>query len=109
MLKRILLVLLLTMSINANSYDQPNESFFMQKDKILHMGVSAFVGIAGTALCHQEFGLTAGQSWWCGMGAALIVGAAKEFNDTNFDNMDLLADGIGGAIGSSFLYYQYKF
>jgi len=102
-MKKLLILLTMTLSLNA--------SLFQEDDKQLHMGFSTVVGMAGNAICYQELGLTAGQSWWCGIGAAFLVGAAKEAYDRNhggeFDNRDMQANLIGGVIGSTGLYTIY--
>ena len=98
-MKKLLIILAMTISLNAN--------LFQEDDKQMHMGLSTFVGIAGNALCYREFGLTAGQSWLCGIGASLLVGAVKEATDDEFDWRDMQANAIGGAIGSTVIFTVY--
>ena len=95
----------MTMSLNALDLSQD--------DKIMHIGVSVITGMAGNAFCYQELGFTEVQSWWCGIGTALVIGGMKEWYDSNhggrFDWEDMAANGVGGTIGTSFLYYRYEF
>jgi len=100
-MKRILTLLIIASTLSF-------ANFFQEEDKQLHMGISVFVGMAGNALAKQEYGLSDNEAWWAGLISALVVGAIKEATDEKFDWQDLAADGIGGAIGTTFTYTIYK-
>lgn len=92
----------------SNPYDQPDKTFFHQRDKQLHIGFSAAIALTSNAIAHQEFELTYTEAWWVGLVTALAIGAAKEvFYDTNGDWGDMGANAIGGVIGTTGMYTIY--
>jgi len=105
-MKKLVLVFMLTSSMFANS-------FFQEEDKQMHIVATSAIGFTANAIAYKEYGLTAEQSFWVGVAAALTVGLAKELYDsrsggTGFDSRDMLADGIGGVIGSGGMYVIYR-
>ena len=103
MKKIVMVLLLLASSLQAN--------FFHESDKQLHMGFSLFVGMGGNAFAHNTLNMTEAESFWFGVGSALLVGAVKEAldkkNGGKFDGRDMLADGLGGAVGSAGMWTIY--
>jgi uncharacterized protein YfiM (DUF2279 family) len=104
-MKKLLLVLMTATSLNALDVTED--------DKILHMSFSAFFGMAGNAYCYKELELSEAQSFWCGVGTALVIGGLKELYDKHnggvADWEDMQANAIGGALGSGFLFLRYEY
>lgn len=69
----------------------------------LHFGISSI-----SSLIAYEYGYTHTQSAWIGFGTSLLIGLAKEASDTNFDSHDIMANTVGGALGTIPVFY-YKF
>jgi len=80
------------------------DSFFQQEDKQAHMAITALAGSLGTLYCKSQLELSSTESFFCGVGTALVIGIAKESYDQHsyggWDNEDLKADLIGGVVGS---------
>jgi len=112
-MKKIILSLILSISLlNAN--------LFQERDKKLHMLVTAQIGVFATLIA-KENGFTYNESFWIGVGSSVFIGLLKEVYDsrkggTGFDSRDMLANTIGGVGGSTLmvgthkvLTYEYKF
>ena len=106
-MKKLILTLLLTTSmLSAN--------FFKEQDKQAHMAVTTLVGAVGHLMA-KKHGYTDQEAFWVGVASALVVGVVKEAYDsreggTGFSGMDMVANGIGGAVGSGTIYlFEYKF
>ena len=101
MKKIILIVLLLCTVSNADS----KPSFFQQDDKQAHIAITILLGIIGNGVA-GKLGASPKEAFWYGLGTALVVGISKEVydmhktNPTGFDMQDILADSIGGTIGT---------
>ena len=92
------LIVLGTMA-EASEYD----NFFKQEDKQAHMIVSVMTG----AICNllaAKAGASKREAFWVGLGGALVIGLGKELYDEHkyggFSTADMLANGIGGTIGT---------
>ena len=101
-MKRVILVLLLVCTItNASEYD----NFFQQDDKKAHIAVSILTGAIGN-LVSIKLGANKEQAFWYGLGTALVIGGIKEVydmhktNPTGFSTADMVANGIGGVVGT---------
>ncbi len=110
LLKVLIVPLLLFTSISAT------DNFFQQSDKQMHIGAGFAIAMGSAPILHQEYGLTSTQSYWAGVGVAILAGLAKELYDsrsggTGFDGQDLLATGLGGMGGALIVFplYEYKF
>ena len=97
-MKKILFALIISTSIlSAN--------FFKEQDKQTHMIVTTTASILG-GLIAKKHGYNDIEAFWIGFGTAIAIGLAKEAYDsrdggTGFDSRDMLANSIGGALGSS--------
>lgn len=104
-MKRILTLLLaLSITLQAN--------FFKEEDKQSHMIATTMVGIIGHLMA-KKHGATEFEAFWTGVGSALVIGLAKEAYDsrdggTGFDSRDMIANGIGGVLGSGTMYTIFK-
>ena len=103
-MKKLLLFVMLSTSLFS-------ESFFQQKDKQQHIEVTALISMMSSFVAN-EAGYTPVQSFWIGVGTALAVGFVKELSDsrsggTGFSGQDMLADGIGGALGATPMFILY--
>ena len=99
-MKRVILSLLAVCTIgNTSEYD----NFFQQEDKKAHIAVSIMVGAIGNLLAVKN-GANKEQAFWIGLGTALVIGLGKELYDEHsyggFSTADMVADGIGGVIGT---------
>ncbi len=101
-MKKIILVLVLLCTIgNTSEYD----NFFQQEDKKAHIAISIMTGAIGNLLAVKN-GASKEQAFWIGLGTALVIGGIKEVydmhktNPTGFSTADMVADGIGGVIGT---------
>ena len=101
-MKRVILLLLLVCTIgNTSEYD----NFFQQEDKKAHIAISIMTGAIGN-LVSIKLGASKQEAFWYGLGTALTIGLAKEVydmhktNPTGFSTADMVADGIGGVIGT---------
>jgi len=88
------------------------DSFFRQKDKQQHIQITTVISLM-TSMVANEAGYTPTESFFIGLGAALLVGLVKEGIDSRkggsgFSGKDMLADGIGGALGSTSMFVLYK-
>lgn len=105
-MKRILILFIaLSITLQAN--------FFNEEDKQSHMIVTSTIGII-THLLAKKHGATEFEAFWIGVGSALAVGLAKEAYDsrdggTGFDGRDMIANGIGGVLGSVSTLILYRF
>jgi len=78
------------------------------------MAVSGILGSSGTLLA-KKFGASDIESFWWGLGSVLVVGVVKELydtqktNPTGFDGRDMLANSIGGVLGSGATFTLVKF
>ncbi len=96
-MKKILLTLVLATSLSFGG-------FFQEEDKKIHITITTMIGVWGSLIA-KKHGATETQAFWIGVGSALAVGLAKEAYDsrdggTGFDNRDMLANAIGGTLGS---------
>ena len=109
LLKIVTIVLLLASTSEAKN------TFFMQKDKQLHMVAGTMVGLVSSSFFHDKLGFSASQSYFAGVVTSLLVGVAKEMYDsrkggTGFSTKDILATGLGGMGGSVIVVpFVYKF
>ena len=99
-MKKVILVLVLLSTLgNTGEYD----NFFQQEDKKAHMAICAMAGAIGNLMAAKH-GATKVEAFWIGLGTALTIGLATELYDEHsyggFSTADMVADGIGGVIGS---------
>ncbi len=104
MLKKLLLLLLLSVSINAE--DVLSKEFW-QNDKQKHFAMSATIAGSATALA-RHYGSNKFEAFWIGFGSSLAIGVLKEYYDSKNplfhteDTNDIYAD-MMGAITSSLI------
>ncbi len=93
-----LLILLMLISPNAHAWGNWTPEPY---DKVLHVGVSAGLVVAGYKLC-REF--TDYSKTTCrvasGVATFAITGPGKEWTDINWDNQDMAASGAGTVLGA---------
>lgn len=89
----ILLGLLTPLFAQTSWSDEP-------KNRYEHIALHAGISLVSSSIA-LEYGATKTQAWWIGFGTSLIIGLGKEFSDTNFDSNDVLANTIGGVVGST--------
>jgi len=61
-----------------------------EQDKKKHVAVCTTISAVVAYKTHNV---------WYGIGAAMLVGIAKELSDNRFDNGDIKADSIGSIVG----------
>ena len=103
---------LLTIFMLVSSLLLSEESFFKQDDKQTHMQVTAVIGFVASNIAY-DVGYTEAEAFWIGVASALAIGLGKELLDSQsdgnkFDGEDMLANGIGGAIGSLPVFIIYR-
>ena len=101
MKKMILVIVLLCTVSKAGEYD----NFFQQEDKKAHIAISVMTGAIGN-LVSIKLGASKQEAFWYGLGTSLVIGGLKEVydmhktNPTGFSMADMVADGIGGVVGT---------
>jgi len=114
----ILCIFSFTTLLQANSFEYTTQSkvikyendstFFQQKDKQKHILFFSAVGAIGANIAYTN-GYSKQESWWIGLGSALLLGSLKEMYDKNFDMNDFAANALGGVIGSTSVLFRYEF
>ena len=106
-MKKLILLILLTLSINAND--------FCQDDKKKHLVVSSMISSSVTALARNQ-GYDKLSSWFMGFGTSMAIGVVKEYADGKDplhhteDVNDVYADMLGSALGATLAFsFEYKF
>lgn len=93
----------------ANPYDQPDEPYFKQYDKQLHIGATIAISAITYAVVDKYFELTPMQTWLVSFGTAFVAVSAKEvLYDTNGDIGDVGANAIGSAVGATGMLVIYE-
>ena len=72
-------------------------------DKAKHLVVSAALVWAAYRVYHGELHNDGHDARWVAGGFTGVVGIGKEIHDVRFSTRDLVADGVGAALGLLFL------
>lgn len=105
-IKKICLVLVI-MGILMNSFVRISEAGFkLERDKITHIVVSAVIYNTAYLYCENQ-GLDKFSSFCYATLVTATAGIFKEEMDDVFDHYDLLADGIGLALGIAVINIQF--
>ncbi len=104
--KKVCLVLII-MGILMNSFVRISEAGFkLERDKVAHIVVSAVIYNGAYLYCENQ-GLDKFSSFCYATLATAAAGIFKEEMDDVFDHDDLLADGIGLALGIAVIEIQF--
>ena len=105
-MKKIVLLLVLVSTLST-------ANFFKEKDKQMHMAVSVVTGSIGMFIAKKCLDVTNVEAFLYGVGIALLVGLVKELYDEytygGFSGADMIANGIGGIVGSGIIFTIYQF
>jgi VanZ family protein len=99
-MKRMLYVVIMILSVNANAQSSIPE-FFGSADKQLHMGGCYVISSMTTALVYKRTG-DRRTAIAIGLGTGIALGVAKELYDIKYGNPelgDIAADVIGAGLG----------
>jgi len=97
-IKKVCLILIIIGILMTSSIRMSEASFKLESDKIAHIVVSAVIYDVAYLYCENQ-GLDRFQSVCYATLATAAAGIFKEEMDEVFDHDDLLADGIGLALG----------
>lgn len=102
----IILIMAVSLGADTDWNKDKDEPFFQQRDKQAH--IVAFTAISYVVTDYAlDNGFTKTEAWFIGLGSALVLGAVKELTDDNFDEKDMMANAIGGTIGSSIVIWRW--
>ena len=110
-MKKLILLILLTLSVNANANDFWEDGDGYKR----HVAVSTAISASVTAIARNQ-GYDELSSWFMGFGTSLAIGVAKEYADGKDpenhteDVNDIYADIMGSALGATLAFnFEYKF
>lgn len=108
-MKRLLLLLLLTSSLFAESYwdKDDDKPYFQQRDNLAHIGVATLASYLISDYVIRYHSFTKTEAWFMGFVSSILIGTIKEMTDKNFDIDDLSGYAVGGAVGSSIVIYRF--
>lgn len=105
-IKKICLILVI-MGISMSSFVRISEaSFKLERDKVAHIVISAVIYNSAYLYC-ENYGLDKFSSFCYATLVTAAAGIFKEEMDDVFDHDDLLADGIGLALGIAMIEIQF--
>ena len=74
-------------------------SWGLDRDKELHLGVSALISGVSYGMFRQVEGMNQHDAYMSAVGVTLAVGLLKELTDEKVDRGDLVADAAGALVG----------
>jgi hypothetical protein len=105
-IKKICLILLIIGVLSGSFSRLAEAGFKLERDKIAHIVVSAVIYDVAYIYC-QDQGLSKFSSFCYATLVTAAAGILKEEMDDVFDHDDLLADGIGWALGVATIELQF--